>query len=505
MIEHTENRDLITNPSYKNIMRLSWPTMISYIALLTVSIVDLYFVGDLGRSAIAAVSIGGTVWWLLMNFLDGLRQATTILVAGFVGEGQDKKSGLVLNLSLLIAGIISVVLFFSADALSDFLHGIMTSDPAVVLLGRSYLPILLKGSFATLMFFSIEGFFRGLGNTFLPMLISGVVCVVNIFFNWTIVAGHMGFTKMGVKGAAMSTVCAECIGLLIGVCSILTDKSARKVISKQFARGSAMFEFLKISLEVGFFALSISAARCIFTAFIGRADTLLLAAHQIANQVFSILFLPSLAFMISASIIASALVSSNQLDLLTTAVRRILVICMLTMLVFGGLIWFYAESLALAFSPTDLAVAKIASKAIKLVVIDQVICAFSLVLRGVLAGVGMAGYTMVVAFFSSVVIFLPLAWLVIFQFKLGLLGGYIAMIFWTLLSTALFSYRYFWTVANSERFSAFLKKTQGEPGGVEQDFAGMTGVCNPAEVAENSEIGILSEDEESSEADQREE
>lgn len=495
-MEPCQNRDLITNPSYKNIMRLSWPTMISYIALLTVSIVDLYFVGDLGRSAIAAVSIGGTVWWLLMNFLDGLRQATTILVAGFVGEGEDRKSGLILNLSLLIAGIISLALFFSADALSDFLHGIMTKDESVIILGRNYLPILLKGSFATLMFFSIEGFLRGLGNTFLPMLISGVVCLVNIFFNWTIVAGHLGFAKMGVRGAAMSTVWAESIGLLIGFCSIFSHKSIRKIVSAQLARGSAIFEFLKISLEVGFFALSISAARCIFTAFIGRADTLLLAAHQIANQVFSILFLPSLAFMISASIISSALVSSNQLNLIKTAVFRILVICMATMLLFGGLIWIFSPDLALAFSPTDLAVTAIASKAIKLVVIDQIICAFSLVLRGVLAGVGMAGYTMVVAFFTSFVIFLPLSWLAIFYFKLGLLGGYAMMILWTTLSMILFAKRFFWNVANSERLAHFLKKSEAEPGGVEQDFAGMTGVCNPAEVAENSEIGILREEEE---------
>ncbi len=469
------NKEIITNPSYLNILKISWPTMASYTALLMVSLCDLYFVGSLGREAIAAVAIGTSIWTLLLNVIDGFRQATTILVAKFVSQEQPEHIAYVFQVSLACTTVVSALLFLFADQLSGFVYNLMTNDPQVMRLGKDYFPILLKFSFATIIFFSLEGWLRGYGNTFTPMVIIATVGIINCFLDWAMVQGRVGFPNMGVKGVATATGIAEVTGLIIGIIYLVFNKQSRNFLRFSPKLHHTAKEFIQISLEVGLFALSINSAKSIFNAIVGKASTVMLAAHQIADQVFFILYQPIMAFMVTASILTSALASTKQIEMIQTTTNRCLGICLGIVTICGSILWIATPWLAHAFSPHDSQVSALAIKAIKIVIFNQVLGAYYLIMRGTLSGVGMSFYAMIAAFASSYLCFLPLAWTLIHYYDFGLVGGYTALTTWTLVSCIMFAWRYYSTVIKPEKLHEFLKHSP-KPNPTEKDFSGMTGL-----------------------------
>lgn len=486
-----ETRDLITNPSLRNIFRLSWPTILSYLALLTVNIVDLYFVGGLGREAIAAVSLAGVIWFFLCSVFDGLRQATTIMISGYVGENKTDKIGLVLNFGLGLGIVLSLPIVAFSGIFSKFIYSVMSNDPEVARIGAEYLPMLLRFSFATFLFFVIEGFFRGLGNTFIPMVISAGIASLNVVLDYGLVLGRLGMPELGVKGAVIATVIAQVLGLIAGIIAIFWVKEFREVVSFDLKVNPVIDKFVRIGSEVGLFAASVQSTRCIFTAMIGHIGTLSLAAHQIASQVFYITFLPAMAFMISASIVTSALVGADKLGQIRSGCNRIIIVSMTTVTTIGIVVWLFSHKLAAIFSPTDPQVRELGAQAIKIIAIHQAISAYYFVMRGVLSGVGMADYVMVTAFIASYVWFLPLVGTVFFYWGYGLLPGYIAMVTWSVVFCVLLAWRYFSVVADTRKLRKFLRKPEIEAEGVEQGFAGMTGLSNPADILENPESGVI--------------
>lgn len=423
---------------YKQIIKLSLPTVVAHFAILLIGIADLYFIGKFGAQAITAVAIGVSVWWAIAYFFDGLRSAMVVLVANSLGKMDTLAITKLLNSGLFLALVSGFIFLLLSTPIANVICSNISDDPEVVRMSSEFLQYLLPTAPFCFVMFVAEGFFRGLCNVRIPMIIAITVTATSIFLDWVFIAGNLGFTSMGVKGAAMATAIAHIIGGILGFTFIVMNKESRSYFLPDAGAQRHLVQYAKVAFDTGTYSGLLQVALIGFTALLKNVGTTAQAANQIANEVFNISFLPPMGYMVTASILTSMLVGRNQQQLVFSTVKRILFISLGSVSVMSVFSYIFADQVAHFFSPIDHAVATLAAQAIKIAAINQVLCAISLVLRGALIGLGYTVFVRYCGIISSFFFFLPTAYIFVNVLGYGLNGGYIALTLWTAFVLALF-------------------------------------------------------------------
>lgn len=424
--------------SFGNIIKLSLPTVIAHFAVLLIGIIDLYFVGKFGAQAITAVAIGVSVWWAIAYFFDGLRSAMVVLVANSLGKMDTLGIAKLLNSGLFLALLSGFVFLLLANPIAYVICSNISDDPEVVRLSTEFLQYLLPTAPFCFIMFVAEGFFRGLCNVRLPMLLAITVTATSVFLDWVLIPGNLGCAPMGVKGAAIATAFSNIVGGVLGFILILWNKESRSYFLPDIGAQRHLVQYAKVAFDTGTYSGLLQIALIGFTALLKNLGTEAQAANQIANEVFNISFLPPMGYMVTASILTSMLVGRSQQELVTGTVFKILTISISSVSVMSVFSYLFAHQVALFFSPIDIKVAILASQAIKIAAVNQILCSMSLVLRGALIGLGYTTFVRYVGIVSSFFFFLPTAYVLVNVMGYGLNGGYIALTLWTLFVLILF-------------------------------------------------------------------
>jgi putative MATE family efflux protein len=416
--------------SYKQICKLAWPVTISQGIMLINGMVDLGFISPFGTDAIAAVAIANVICVTLMNFFEGFRLGTTVLVAKAAAEST-KKTASIFNTALCLALAAGLIITFAAPFISDavFKH---IENSAVVYHGTSYLTYWLYVLAISFTLNTLVGLYRGLGDTFTPLYAGILLCLINAGLDYVFIYGHFGLPALGVKGSALATLAANIIGTLLLFYLLLRREKTIKYLDFRQPILPCIKEYLKLALHVGINTGLTNLALIFFMGIIGTLGTAQLAVHQITFQIFLFAYMPGMGFLITASILVPQLIGSKEYHLIQSTVTKICKISFLTILLTSGAIYLSASSISAFFSPQDLPVAQEAAKTIRLVCISQLSCAIYMVLRGALTGQKDTAFIVYEGLITAYVIFLPLAYLLAVKLGYGVFGGYIAFLIWCL-------------------------------------------------------------------------
>ena len=129
----------------------------------------------------------------------------------------------------IIIGIVTTILCL---LLSKQLIGIFDTSKEVYDMGVSYLNYVSFSEFFMFISFALAASMRGVGDTKTPMLITGLVNILNIIGNYVLITGFSIFPEMGVKGAALSTTISRAIGALIYIVIIIKGSTHLKLLLK---------------------------------------------------------------------------------------------------------------------------------------------------------------------------------------------------------------------------------------------------------------------------------
>ena len=429
--------------STKNIFRLAWPTIISQSTILTVGIIDLLFIGQLGTAAIAAIAISNAFINTFYQFMEGIRTGTTVLTARNFGAEDKTTISKVLNLSMIFSLIIGIIIILVAPIISNLVYAIAQSPEALSAGGDKYLYIRLLETPFFLLFLAISGFFRGLENTFIPLMGSIFIFFANIILAYSFIYGKFGVPALGVEGAAWATLMANTIGTIAMFVFLYKSKLTKTYLKLIFKFKQLKKEYLKISLDIGIFMGLTSLAFLIFMFLFSRLGPQTIAAHQITFQVFLISYLPPHGFLVATTIIIGKLFGEKRKDLVLPATLKIIFICFIFMGIISLLLFFFSYKIALLFSPMDTIVAELASKTIKLISMEELIATFYLIVMGALTAAKDTRFLVYVSFISSYLVFLPTSYFLGITLKLGIFGGYLGFIVWALFDGLVLTWRFF--------------------------------------------------------------
>ena len=252
------------------------------------SITDTAIVGNVTHNpieALAAVGIAGSFLSALFWILAQTRSAISAIIAQYLGA--NKLDEIKTLPSQIIAINISLSIFLYIITLF-FIEGIFklyNADGLILNYSVSYYKIRAIGLPLTLFVFSVFGVFRGLQNTFWPMIISIVGTVLNIFLDYMLVFGIDGLIPaMHIEGAAYASVIAQAVMATMAL--ILLYKKTPFNLRLSFPFNREIKRLLLLSLNLFIRALALNIAIYFANSFATNYGNNYIAAQTIAFQIW---------------------------------------------------------------------------------------------------------------------------------------------------------------------------------------------------------------------------
>jgi putative MATE family efflux protein len=224
----------------KAIFLLAVPMILELIMESIFAIVDIYFVGSLGASAVATVGLTETYLFLLYSIAMGLSMAVTAIVARRVGEKEKEKAGISAVQAIIIAVIASIPfslvgIFFAKDLLA-----LMGGDKWVLQHGFGYMQWMLGGNIVIMLLFMINAIFRGAGDAAIAMRVLWIANGFNIILDPILIFGWGPIPAYGIEGAAIATNIGRGVGVVLQVWFLFRGGKHIKIFSS----------YLKINWEI---------------------------------------------------------------------------------------------------------------------------------------------------------------------------------------------------------------------------------------------------------------
>jgi len=278
----------------KRIIILGVPLFASSFTDFLLQLADTVMVGRLGTEPLAAIAIAGLLAGMLFVLVWPVYVGTQAIASRRYGKQTlnpdlKEETGAVLPPAFTIAIIFGFLSFFVSLFSRDLLH-ILLKDEKIIDLALSYIFILrwvlpLAGLYA-----AVRGFLAAVNKTGIIMIATLGSNIANIFFNYILIFGKMGFPAMGIRGAALGTILAQSAGFIYLVIYMLMSQDIHgyKWIKAKKLHWNLIRGILKSSVPVmvqNFVALLIYL---IYESIIGNIGAAFLAATHIVFSVFRI-------------------------------------------------------------------------------------------------------------------------------------------------------------------------------------------------------------------------
>lgn len=300
---------------YRQVVSLAAPIVLQNLITSTLAMADTFMVGLLGESPMAAVTLANIPLFVVQLFIFGVQSGASVLHSQYWGQKDIESINRVLGVSFWVAGTLSalmalILLFCPVPFLSLFCN-----QPEVIALGALY------GRWAGLSFF-FDSFvmmyiaaYRSMEQPRLGMYILGASMLVNTFLNWVLIFGKLGFPALGVEGAAVATLCARILEVIIVLCHARFTKGFRLNLPLLLRPGKSMFlRFFRYGGPVVFNETMWGLGTSVFPAIMGHMEnsTEILAAYTIAGNIDKLCMVFSFGLGATATIIIGREVGAGR-------------------------------------------------------------------------------------------------------------------------------------------------------------------------------------------------
>jgi Na+-driven multidrug efflux pump len=164
-----EQQDYTTGSIRKAVFMLSIPMILEMMMESVFAVVDIFFVGRLGKEATSTVGLTESVMTMVYSIAIGLSMAATAMVARRVGEKDHENASKSAAQAMLLSFIITILISVSGIYFATDILRLMGAPADVIAVGSSYTSIMFGGSIVIILLFLINGIFRGAGDASIAM------------------------------------------------------------------------------------------------------------------------------------------------------------------------------------------------------------------------------------------------------------------------------------------------------------------------------------------------
>jgi len=307
--------DLTQGSIPTHLVRLAAPIAIGMLFQTLYVLIDLYFVAQLGDFAIAGVSSGGSVQFLIMALTQVLGVGTMALIAHATGRKDREDANLIFNQSLLLAALFAAATLIGGYGFSGAYMQSLGADAATVEAGTTYLYWFLPGLALQFALISMGSALRGTGIAKPTMLVQMVTVLLNALLAPILIAGWLTHKPLGIAGAGLASSISIAVGVVMMLVYFVRLEKFVGFDPAQFRpRLDAWKRILKIGLPPGGeFALMfiyIGVIYWVIRHFGAEAQ----AGFGVGSRVMQAIFLPAMAVAFATAPIAGQNVGGGYGD-----------------------------------------------------------------------------------------------------------------------------------------------------------------------------------------------
>jgi putative MATE family efflux protein len=310
-----KERILTSGSIAKNIWFLALPMILTAFLQDFFNIVDMFFVGKLGPSSIAAVSMGGVVIGIIMVAVMGISVGTIALVSRYIGRGDQDSADNVVMQSLVLALIISFFVMALGYVFAEPMLRILGAEAEVTYLGGRYIQIMALGSstiFLTVLMFSS---LRGAGDPISPMIVLVVSTLLNIILDPLFIFGIGVFPKLGVAGSAVATVIGRGVALPFIFWVLLSGRSKVRLRKKDLHLDlKTMGQIIRIGIFGSLEMIIMNLTMLILMSVVAFYGTNVVAAYGIGMRLNMAVTIPIMGVGFAAATLVGQNLGAEQTD-----------------------------------------------------------------------------------------------------------------------------------------------------------------------------------------------
>jgi MATE family, multidrug efflux pump len=418
------------NQHLKKTTQLAIPLVIGQLGHMAMGVVDNLMIGHLGPVYLAAASISNAIFVQFMILGLGLSFALSALVATADQPGKEDECSSLLHHSLAINMVAAMLLLILMEA-SLFLLPYLGQEEEVVTLTAPYLGILAVSIIPMLFFQTYRQFSDGLSFAKPAMYIMLVANIVNIFFNWVLIFGNLGFPRLELIGAGISTFSNRVFAAVLMFLYVIFHKRFKKYNPRHFSfkyHKNLVIKILKIGIPSSMQAFLEVFAFTSVAFIVGWIGVNELAAHQIALTLASVTFMFALGISQAAAIRVGGEFGLGEKGDTLKAGFSAIVLSALVMAV-NGLIFIVFRMELTSFFIDDFTVRDIAARLLIIAAIFQIFDGIQAVAVGTLRGIQDVKIPTVIVFIAYWVLGIPIGYLLGIEWGIGVDGvwyGFVA-------------------------------------------------------------------------------
>jgi putative MATE family efflux protein len=347
---------MVLNIRYKTILSVAIPLMVSSFIQSIVLLTDASMISRYSTLAFDAVGNGGLIYVTLYMALVGMGDGAQIIMARRIGQNRPKEVSKLFSSSLITHLFLAGVLFVLTQYIMPDWLLTYSKNKALAGLQGDYIRIRSFALFFAMITLSIQAVFLAKGKTWVVLIAALVTASTNIVLDYGMIFGELGFSEMGLKGAAWASTIADGAGMLTLLLFLLFSKERKEfdLLSTWEIRKADIMELVKVGSPLMFQLFIALAVWTVFFTWIEQIGTFELTVSQNIRSIYFLAFVPIWGFAGTTKTYISQYLGQKEYRLIPIIQKRIQLLTIVFLLLFfhGAII--YPEQLIGMINPNDI-------------------------------------------------------------------------------------------------------------------------------------------------------
>lgn len=401
---------LTVGPVRSQLRAIAVPMTLGFVALNSYSIVDTYFVGQLGTLPLAAMSFTFPVTFAMISIGLGIGIGTSSVVALLLGKGERDAVQRIVTHALMLGAVFGLIISIIGLATIESTFQLLGADDRTLPLITDYMQIYYFGSIFLILPMIGNFAIRATGDAMVPAIILVLSAMLNIILDPLLIFGLLGFPRLELQGAAIASVVSNCVTF---IAAIIVLYRGERLILPGFFRFSGIWNswqrLLHISIPVTATNLLVPITMGVITALVASFGPEAVAGFGVASRIESVVFIMIFALQSSVGPFVGQNYGSRQFHRVKSAVSFSINFCIAYSLVAAAILFVVSRPMA-GFFDDDPIVLDVATTYLRIVPFSYAGFSVMMIAVAVFNALARPMPAAVLTFLKFFIVYLPLAW-----------------------------------------------------------------------------------------------
>ena len=426
---------------FREILYLAIPAVGEMTLYMMIWIFDTMMIGKYGgQLAVSSVGLSTEIIYSFFNIIIavGISTALTSLVSRAIGSKDYKKAEIIANAGIKIAVVLAFIFFSLLFFIPDKILNLAGATKEMLPLATRYAKISSFSFFLLTLSSTTNGVFRGVKDTKTSLYVAGSINIVNLFLDYVLIFGNLGFPEWGITGAAVATVAGNFIGILLQWSRL--KKLPFKISLFSYVSKKDIWEIIRFAIPSGLQEANFSLSRLLGLTFILSLGTTAFAANQIGVAIEAISTMPGWGVAIACTALVGHSIGENNQNKSQEYTLYSTIIASIFMGVLAVFFFFIPKTLVSFFiNKQEINVIRIGAICLQVAAFEQIPIAIVTVLGSYFKGIGNPKTPFYISFFTNWFLRLPIAFYLISILRLPVYIYWVITTFqWSLESIILY-------------------------------------------------------------------